>query len=237
MTEIKTPTGPIRPQQFHEAAGTEDWRVLGEGACAYFRTGSFAAGARFVRAIDEEVRFEGHHPDIDLRPEGVTVRLITLTETYYGLTEQHLDLARQISAVARRAGIEADPAAVHAVQVTVDALESATVTPFWRALLGYRERAGSAEDLVDPRRRAAAFYFQPMDAPRPQRNRMHVDVWVPYDLAEARIAAALAAGGRLVSDESAPSHWVLADPEGNEACVGTCGWTGPRPPAAAAVAG
>jgi 4a-hydroxytetrahydrobiopterin dehydratase len=36
----------ITPRQFHEADGVKDWRVLGEGACTYFRTGSFAAGAR-----------------------------------------------------------------------------------------------------------------------------------------------------------------------------------------------
>jgi 4a-hydroxytetrahydrobiopterin dehydratase len=117
----------------------------------------------------------------------------------------------------------ADPTAVQTVQVTLDALVGPDVVSFWRALLGYQERANSAEDLIDPRRRGAPFYFQRMDAPRPQRNRLHIDVWVPYDQAEARIAAALAAGGRLVNDADAPSNWVLADPEGNEACIGVAG--------------
>ncbi|WP_418957870.1 VOC family protein [Streptomyces tritici] len=210
----------IRPRQFHEAAGTEDWRVLGEGACAYFRTGSFAAGARFVAELGARI---GEGPDVDLRREGVTVRLITLTEDYYGLTRQYIGLARRISALARELGARPDPSAVQTVQVTVDALDAGKVTPFWRALLGYEDRAGSPEDLVDPQGRGAPFYFQQMDAPRPQRNRVHVDVWVPHDRAEARIAAALAAGGTLVSAEHAPGHWVLADPEGNEACVGTTG--------------
>jgi hypothetical protein len=84
----------------------------------------------------------------------------------------------------------------------------------WRALLGYEDRASSSEDLIDPHRPGAPFYFQQMDAPRPQRNRVHLDVWVPYDQAEGRIAAAITAGGRLVSDAYAQSHWVLADPEG-----------------------
>jgi 4a-hydroxytetrahydrobiopterin dehydratase len=44
---------------------------------------------------------------------------------------------------------------------------------------------------------------------------------VPYDQAEARIAAALAAGGRLVTDEHAPEWWVLSDAEGNEVDVCT----------------
>ena len=55
-----------------------------------------------------------------------------------------------------------------------------------------------------------------MDEPRPQRNRIHFDIIVPHDQAEARVAAAIAAGGHLVSDERAPAFWVLADAEGNE---------------------
>ncbi|MFD8748506.1 VOC family protein [Streptomyces sp. NPDC059616] len=223
MTYEEGSTERVRPQQFHEAAGVADWRVVGEGACAYFRTGSFEAGARFVRALGEIPGVGDESPDVDVRQKGVTVRLITVTEDYYGLTERHVELARQISAVARTLDIPADPSAVQTVQVTVDALAGPDVVAFWRALLDYQDRADSGEDLMDPRRRGAPFYFQQMDAPRPQRNRVHVDVWVPYDQAEARIAAALAAGGRLVNDADAPSNWVLADPEGNEACVGVAG--------------
>ena len=61
-----------------------------------------------------------------------------------------------------------------------------------------------------------------MTEPRPQRNRIHLDVVVPHDEAEDRIAAALAAGGRLVSDDRARAFWILADVEGNEACI--CTW-------------
>ncbi|MGW4379536.1 VOC family protein [Kitasatospora sp. NPDC004531] len=215
----------IRPLAFHAAPGTEDWRVLGEGACTFYPTGSFADGARLVAAIAAAADGLGA-PDVDLRPEGVTVRLIAVGEEYYGLTERHIELARRISAAARALGATAQPHAVQTVQVTVDALERPAVVAFWRALLGYRDRAGSPEDLIDPARRGAPFYFQQMDEPRPQRNRVHVDVWVPYDLAEQRVAAALAVGGRLVTDEHAPVLWVLADPEGNEACVGAAGAQG-----------
>ncbi|CAL2068625.1 MULTISPECIES: VOC family protein [Streptomyces] len=223
MTFVESKSERIRPERFHGTAGVEDWRVVGEGACAYFRTGSFAVGARFVGAISEMPGAGVDHPDVDVRRDAVIVRLITVTDDYYGLTERHVELARRISAVARTLGISADPSAVQTVQVTVDALEGPKVVAFWRALLGYQDRAHSGEDLIDPHRRGAPFYFQRMDAPRPQRNRVHVDVWVPYDQAEARIAAALAAGGRLVNDADAPSNWVLADPEDNEACVGVAG--------------
>jgi 4a-hydroxytetrahydrobiopterin dehydratase len=205
-------TERITPRQFQEAAGVEDWRVLSEGACTYFRTGSFAAGARLVHAIGELAGLEDHHPGVDLHDGGVTVRLITITHDYYGLSERDVELARQISAVARELGVPTDPSAVQTVEVTIDALVGPEVMPFWRAVLGYRDRGDSPEDLIDPRGRGASFWFQQMDAPRPQRNRMHIDVWVPHYQAEVRVAAAIAAGGRLVTDEHAPSWWVLATP-------------------------
>jgi 4a-hydroxytetrahydrobiopterin dehydratase len=213
-------TEPIAPRQFHEVDGVEDWRVIGEGACTYFRTGSFEAGARLVHAISELGGLDEHHPDLDLRHGGVTVRLITVSDDYYGLSERDVDLARQISAVAREMGAPADPAAVQSFNITIDALVSPDVMPFWRAVLGYEYRSDNPqEDLIDPRGRGPSVWFQKMDAPRPQRNRIHIDVWVPHDQAEARIAAAIAAGGHLVTDEHAPAWWTLADAEGNEVDV------------------
>ena len=212
----------ISLRQFHQAEGVEDWRVVGDGACAWFRTGSFAAGARLVGAIAELAGLGAHQPDVDLRHDGVTVRLLTVTGDWYGLSERDLELARRISALAREQGVPADPSMVQSVQVSIDALVGADVLPFWRAVLGYEYRPDSPdEDLVDPRGRGPSFWFQRMDAPRPQRNRIHIDVWVPYEQAEARVAAAVAAGGRLLTDEHAPAWWVLADPEGNEVCVAT----------------
>ena len=71
------------------------------------------------------------------------------------------------------------------------------------------------------------FWFQRPDAPTPEgrtEQRWHFDVWVPYDRAESRIAAALAAGGTMVDASNAPSFWVLADADGNKACI--CTWQG-----------
>ncbi|WP_026922213.1 VOC family protein [Glycomyces arizonensis] len=206
-------------RQFSESEGADDWRVLGDGACAYFRTGSIAAGARLLDAIAALDGTGPRRPDVDVRSDGVTVRIITMTDDYYGLTKEDLELARRISAAARGLGFAADPSAVQTIQVSIDALVHADVVPFWRAVLGYEQRG--PDDLVDRYGRGSPFWFQQMDEPRPQRSRTHVDVWVPHDQAEARIAAAIAAGGRLVTDAHAPEWWVLADPEGNEVCVAT----------------
>jgi 4a-hydroxytetrahydrobiopterin dehydratase len=90
-------------------------------------------------------------------------------------------------------------------------------------VLGYEPRADSPdEDLVDPHDRGPAFWFESMNEPRPGGNgAIHVAVWLPHEQAEARVAAALAAGGRLVRDDHAPAWWTLADTAGNEADVAT----------------
>jgi 4a-hydroxytetrahydrobiopterin dehydratase len=209
----------MTPPEFSEADGVDDWRVLANGASAHFATDAFATGVALVDAIGALADVAIDFPDVDLRASGVTVRLTADWE--HGLSRRDLELARQISAAARALGAPADPAAVQDVQVSIDALDIAAVRAFWRAVLGYREVGD--EDLLDPRAHGPSFWFQEMDAPRPQRNRVHVDVFVPHDQAEARVAAGLAAGGRLIADHS-PTWWTLADPEGNEVDVAT--WMG-----------
>jgi 4a-hydroxytetrahydrobiopterin dehydratase len=213
----------ISPQQFHESEGVEDWRVLGDGATAYFRTGSLGAGARLVQAISAVPGVDDLRPDVDVRHDGVTVRMITFTTDYAGMTRRHVELARVISAAARKLGLSADPSAVQTLSVIPGATSRADVMPFWRAVLGYVPRVDSPEeDLVDPRSRGPAFWFEQMEKPRPDGGgAIHVVIWVPYEQAQARIAAALAAGGRLVRDEHAPSWWTLADAAGNEADIAT----------------
>jgi 4a-hydroxytetrahydrobiopterin dehydratase len=214
-------TESITPRQFHQAGGLDDWRVVeNNSACAHFRTGSFTAGVQLVEAIGELADAANHHPDVDLRYAGLTVRLTT--HDVGGLSDRDVELARQISAVARELDVPADPAGVQAIGLTIDAQVGPDVTPFWRAVLGYKQVGD--EDLLDPHGRGPSIWFQNMDGQRPQRNRIHVDVWVSHDQAEARVAAAIAAGGHLVSDKHAPAWWTLADSEGNEVDVAT--WMG-----------
>jgi 4a-hydroxytetrahydrobiopterin dehydratase len=201
----------VAPQRFHEV----DWRVVRDDACAHFRTGSFAAGVALVDAIGRLAEAANHHPDVDLRSDGVTVRL--RTQSIGVLSEREVALARQISDAAGELGAPSEPTVLQIVQVAIDALVIPDVMPFWRAVLGYRQVGD--EDLIDPRFQGPPLWFQQMDAPRPQRNRIHIDIYVPYDQAEARVAAALAAGGHVVNDESAPEWWTLADAEGNEVDV------------------
>jgi 4a-hydroxytetrahydrobiopterin dehydratase len=118
------------------------------------------------------------------------------------------------------------PPPVQMLEMAIDALDIAAIRPFWKAVMAYADepgRNGPQDAIVDPAGQLPAIWFQQMDAPRPQRNRVHFDITVAHDEAEARVSAALAAAGRLVDDSFARSFWVLADAEGNEVCV--CTWT------------
>jgi 4a-hydroxytetrahydrobiopterin dehydratase len=211
---------PITPRQFHEAVGIDDWRVLANSAAAYFRTGTFESGVAFVNEIATLADAANHHPDVDLRYSSVTVRLST--HEVNALSERDIALAQEISSAATALALVADPSKVEEVQITIDAIDIPVVRRFWRAVLNYRDEGN--EDLLDPNTHGPSLWFQQMATPRLERNRIHVDAFVPHDVALSRVTAAIEAGGRLVTDEHAPAWWVLADAEGNEVCVAS--WMG-----------
>ena len=212
----------ITAREFHQAEAATEWRVVGDGACSFFRTSSFGESARLVQAIGAIDGVDAHPPTIDLRADGVTVRLLTTADDWYGMTRRDVELAGQISAAARELGLHGDPSDVQSFLVVPGALDTTAVMPFWQAVLGYVRRPDSPdEDLVDPRDRGPAFWFEGMKEARGDGGgAIHVAVWVPPEQGEARVRAALAAGGRIVRD-AAPMWWTLADAEGNEADVAT----------------
>jgi 4a-hydroxytetrahydrobiopterin dehydratase len=215
-------TERIFARQFQATPGAEAWRVLPEGASAFFRTDSFASAIRFTQEIGRHVP-EGHEPHIDIRGDGVTVLLRAFKSDGYGLYQPDLDLALAISASAGEMGLAADPAAVQGLSIIPGAPQRSTIMPFWQAVLAYEPRPDSPdEDLVDPHDRLAPFWFEEMDELRSDgKGTVHMVVWVPWDQAEARVAAGLAAGGRLVRHNEEELFWTLADPAGNEIDVAT----------------
>ncbi|MCO1653620.1 VOC family protein [Pseudonocardia humida] len=208
---------PVPAPRLAALDGLDDWRYLLDSIQATFTAADYAAAAALVAAVAGAAEAADHHPDVDLRYPG-TVRVVLTTHATGSVTTADVDLARTVSALAAAAGAVARPERAAATELAIDAMDVAAVRPFWAAVLGYRDVDGY---LVDPLGRGPAVWFQQMDAPRPQRNRIHVDVVVAHDVAEGRVAAALAAGGTLVSDARARAWWVLADAEGNEACVST----------------
>lgn len=202
-----------------------DWRILLRGIEAWFEAPTFAAAAAFAAEVATAADAADHHPDIDLRyPGRVHVRLTS--HDAGGLTDRDAALAATISAGAAARALGSDPLRAARLEVAIDVLDVEAVRPFWTAVLGYEDDPPEDDGVVwaihDPTGIGPAVWFQQMDAPRPQRNRIHLDVTVPHDEVDARVAATLAAGGTVASDAAARAFWVLADPEGNEACL--CTW-------------
>lgn len=201
-------------------ARLDDWRKLAEALHARFLTGDFATGLTFVTAVAEAAERANHHPDVTLTYPFVDVKLISHDVSQ--VTRRDIDLARRISEIAREQGIGTDPSVPTEIELALDTADLAAVGPFWAALLTGSPDALVGVDVSDPGGRVPLLWFQRTDTHEIPRQRFHIDLWVPHDVAEVRIAAALAAGGQLVDDENAPAFVVLADPEGNKACVCTC---------------
>lgn len=219
MTEI---ADRIYARQFQAAEGAEAWRILPEGASAFYRCDSFETSTRFVATVADLVD-EAGPPHVDIRPDGVSFLLRAFKESGYGLAQADLDLARAISRTAVELGLVADPTAVQSLLIIPGATERGTIMPFWQAVLGYQPRPDSPdEDLVDPHDRLAPFWFEEMDELRPDgKGSVHLVVWVPWDQAETRIDAAIAAGGRKVRHNEEEMFWTVADPAGNEIDIAT----------------
>jgi 4a-hydroxytetrahydrobiopterin dehydratase len=211
-------------RDFLGAEGVEDWVVLHGGPTAVFRVGSLVEAARLAEAI---AGVSGLEPVtvMSVLPDRLTVRL---TREVWGIEPRHIKLARAISAVARERGAVADRGAVQEVQLAIAAKPEAIDIGFWRAVLGYDPMA--PDNAIDPLGHGSTVWMQDLDPDKPLRHAMHVDVSVAREVAELRLAAALAAGGRIVDESEAPSAWILADRSGNKVCIAA--WPdGATPPA------
>ena len=220
---------PLTLAQAAAATAGTGFCVLHRALAASIPVGSVPQG---VQVADTVTRACGAaadgHLSLDLRPDRVEVGL--QTRAIANLTDADTELAAAVSAAVVGSGHTIAPVTTgvrrpaQSLEIAVDALDIAAVLPFWRAVLGYADEVGAdpVDAVIDPVGQGPSFWFQQMDAPRPQRNRIHIDITVSDAEADGRVQAALDAGGTLLSAAEARAFWVLADPEGNEACV--CTW-------------
>jgi len=216
-------------------AGLTDWRKLGQGLHARFLTGDFSGDARFASAIAEVGAAAGHHPRATLGGGYVDLKLISTDAIYRDgegtehmvewVTERDIALAGRISEIAAEQAVRADPAAITAIELALDTVDAARIAPMWAALLtgglDAHGRGTIGDDVRDATGRVPILWFQDTDEHETPRQRFHLDVWVAPEVADERIAAAVAAGGTIVDDSEAPSYTVIADQDGNKACVCT----------------
>jgi 4a-hydroxytetrahydrobiopterin dehydratase len=201
-------------REFLAAEGVGDWVVLHGGAAAVFRVPSLGEAARLAVAVAQIPGLDGSGALLTIADDRLSVRL---TRGVFRLEAQHIDLARAISATARSHGAVAERSGVQEVQLAIAAKPAAIDVAFWRAVLGYAPLAD--DNAVDPLGHGSTVWMQELNPDKPLRHAMHIDVSVARDHVEARMAAALAAGGRIVEDADAPAGQILADRAGNRVCI------------------
>jgi 4a-hydroxytetrahydrobiopterin dehydratase len=204
-------------RHFLAAENLGDWVVLHGGAMAVFLVSSLGDAARLADALAQLPGIEGAGVLVTIADDQLTVRL---TRGLWQLEPKHVELARAVSAVARRHGAVADRARAQEVQLAIAVHRETVDVEFWRAVLGYAEQAD--DNAVDPLGHGSTVWLQILDPAKPLRHAMHVDVSVAREQVHARLAAAIAAGGRVVQHWDAPEAWTLADPAGNRVCI--CAW-------------
>src|SRR6185312_1940568 len=187
---------------------------------ASYATDDFATASAFVARVAEAADAMNHHPNVRLGYGSVAFELSS--HDAGGVTERDVELATRIQSLADDLGVRADSRPTARYTIAIDTVDADHIRDFWRVGMGVEER--TTEDgivLVDARGVAPKIWFQAMEPPRLDRNRIHLDVYVPTTDARDRVEAVLAAGGTLMTDEYAPEWWVLADVEGNELCICT----------------
>lgn len=217
MTVPKDAGEGITPAEFHAARGVDDWRVTAWGPQAVYRVTTLRHAADLVPGILEAANDFSVQPDLDLRAEAVVVRIHY--RGHHVIPPGAAPFAAAVSDAAASLGMAAAPEWIQTVDIAVAQHAEADSRAFWAAALGYQE--SGTTDAVDPLRRGPSLSFQPLAAAG--RGRTHIDVSVPADRAEARVAAALAAGGRLVDASYAPRWWTLASPDNHG--VDIAAWT------------
>lgn len=201
-------TTAISPAEFYAAVPRDHWVLSFEGALTHYPCPDAAARAEFAVRVAQLPNSE-LCPDLELRREGITVRLASSWDAG-GLPSEAATLAPQISEVARDLGLSPTLDHLQTVQIAVDGGQHAVA--FWQAVTAYNQVADA--DIIDPLRRLPGVWNQAVEEEREAPARFHVDISVTAAESARRIEAAIAAGGRVVADH-APYWTTLADPDGN----------------------
>jgi 4a-hydroxytetrahydrobiopterin dehydratase len=204
-------------KRFLTAEDVGDWVILHGGATAVFRVGSLRQAASLAADLAEIPGLGDSGALLTVANDRLTVRL---SRDVWQLEPEHVPLARAVSAIARQHQAISDRAAVQEVQFAIASKREAIDVGFWRVVLGYAPMAD--DNAVDPLGHGSTVWMQELDGSKSLRHAMHIDVSVAREQVKARLEAAIAAGGHIVDDSSAPSHWTLSDRADNRVCI--CAW-------------
>lgn len=200
------------------------WTVVDGRLEISVRAKDFEGAIEFVNRFADVVEAQDHHPDFDIRYN--TIRMRVVSHDVGGLTDRDTKFAAELDKLIDELELKRQPKKISRTHLVVVSPDVAAIKPFWKAVFDFRDAKGAEDaemlvdrsDVLDPIRfHQRADTTIPADDVNPSAGPMsiHVDVFIPAELAEERKDAAIEAGGKLLSDADAPNMWELADVDGN----------------------
>lgn len=112
------------------------------------------------------------------------------------------------------------------LELMIDCPDPVALAPFWAGALGYEVGDGDGNPYVNlvPPDGAPFVGLQRVPEPKTGKTRIHVDLYVPHDDAEAEVVRLTGLGATVLQppvrrDDRRFNFQVLADPAGTEFCV------------------
>lgn len=205
-----------------------DWTVVDGRLELSVRAKNFVQAIEFVNRFAEVAEEQDHHPDFEIRYN--TIRMRVVSHDVGGLSNRDLKFAAAVDELIEEFELKRQPEKITRTQLVLVTPNIGRIKPFWKAVFDFKD--GDDDQLVDRSDVLPPVRFQqfpeatvPADDARPTGGlgSAHLDVFVPAQLAKARLQAAIEAGGKLLNDANAPRAWELSDMDGNRVFLRTDG--------------
>lgn len=204
------------------------WTVVDGRLEISVRAKDFTQAIEFVNRFTNFADAQDHHPDFEVRYN--TIRMRVVSHDVGGLTDRDIKFATSVDVLIDEMQLKRQPEKITRTHLVLVSTDVSAIKPFWQAVLNFKEVKDDENMLVDksdvlpPLR-----FYQYADASASADDvnlsgafgKAHLDVFVPGDLAETRVQAAIEAGGKLLNETDAPAEWELSDTDGNRVFVRT----------------
>lgn len=204
------------------------WTVVDGRLEISVRAKDFTQAIEFVNRFTNFADAQDHHPDFEIRYN--TIRMRVVSHDVGHLTNRDIQFATSVDVLINEMQLKRQPEKITRTQLVLVSTDVSRIKPFWQAIFDFKQAKDDENMLVDRSDVLPPIRFHQYADPAAAKEdvnlagafgKAHLDVFVPADLAQKRVEAAVEAGGKLLNDTHAPSEWELSDVDGNRAFIRT----------------
>ena len=179
------------------------WTVVDGRLEISVRAEDFTQAIEFINRFTNFAEAQDHHPDFDVRYN--TVRMRVVSHDVGHLTNRDIRFATAVDVLIDEMQLKRQPEKITRTQLVLVSTDVSSIKPFWQAVLDFKQAKDDEDILVDRSDVLPPLVFQQFtDSNADQEDvnisgafgRAHLDVFVPNELAAARVEAAVEAGGK-----------------------------------------